>query len=92
MAAAPAEVAAAVNNALDDRKSAKLPYYYHGKKDTFTARQLIDKVEEIASVNATWNDQKKIVEIKNVSKTQPRPAGKDFCAFMEKKKNRRIKI
>jgi len=64
MAAAPAEVAAAVNNALDDRKSAKLPYYYHGKKDTFTARQLIDKVEEIASVNATWNDQKKIVEIK----------------------------
>ena len=64
MAAAAAEVAAAVNNALDDRKTAKLPYYYHGKKDTFTARQLIDKVEEIASVNATWNDQKKIVEVK----------------------------
>ena len=57
-------VADAVNNALDDRKTQKLPYFYNTKKDTYTARQLVDKIDEIATANPAWNDQKKIVELK----------------------------
>jgi len=63
-AAAAPNIQQQFQNALDDRKTSKLPAYKHDKDDPLTARQLIEKIEDIASSNATWNEQRKIVELK----------------------------
>ena len=58
------EITEALGNAVDNQRTAKLPTFSNNSKDSCTARQLIDRIEEIAAVNAAWNDAKKILELK----------------------------
>jgi len=54
----------ALSTAVENQRTHKLPMYNHTSKDNITARQLIERIEEIAASNAAWNDAKKILELK----------------------------